>query len=469
MKKIFLLFILSYALNAQWIKFGNVERLSNFQTGISNYAFSKDLKSIYTLDKKNVIIKWDYQTGDSVWSKKIKRDSLFTKDNWLHLSSDGASYCKSYFNVSRLSDNNILIFDINTNEQIDSIYDSFISSFQYITHLDFGIDYCDYITELNMIIFAFNYQVQQFFSEFTNSGYIGIKLKKGSTWENLNTFNSSIYSKYLSSQNFYFEYSDNYHGSPPAPPGQNLYSSSTNKGNIIVNFKDNKTYNLAEYNQSEDNKGKVSVHGNYYLFSSVFFTNDNQRLVATAHNNIYYKNINDTNSLSTSTLTDIGYNSNLKIFPSMESNFFYIIDSNSIKIYDLKNFNYHYTFQFDSLKYISNLKNSSDSNFLFILDNFGNLYRVKTDSLLRLIALEIEDNFNKPYFISIFPNPSSDIISIETNLDNFKLNIFNSLGINVLNEENQKNIDVSSLAPGIYFCNIISGNYSETQKFVVIR
>ena len=69
----------------------------------------------------------------------------------------------------------------------------------------------------------------------------------------------------------------------------------------------------------------------------------------------------------------------------------------------------------------------------------------------------------------IFPNPASNAINIQTNLELFEINIYNSLGIKVLSAENQKNIDISDFPAGVYICKIISGANIVTQKFVVIK
>ncbi len=68
-----------------------------------------------------------------------------------------------------------------------------------------------------------------------------------------------------------------------------------------------------------------------------------------------------------------------------------------------------------------------------------------------------------------FPNPVSDYLTINTNQEIGKIEIFSTLGLKVLETEWKEKIDVRNLPKGIYFLMIISGNFTETKKFVIIR
>ena len=81
--------------------------------------------------------------------------------------------------------------------------------------------------------------------------------------------------------------------------------------------------------------------------------------------------------------------------------------------------------------------------------------------------------------ISIFPNPVNDNLIVNYSFEsksNASIKIINSLGISVYETDNISagnnnsiNINTSNLTPGIYFLTILSGNKTETRKFVVVR
>jgi hypothetical protein len=73
--------------------------------------------------------------------------------------------------------------------------------------------------------------------------------------------------------------------------------------------------------------------------------------------------------------------------------------------------------------------------------------------------------------ISIYPNPNQGIFNLETNIDNYILNIYNMLGELVYVESNinstKKLFDLSSLNNGVFFVKIVSENKSLTEKLVI--
>jgi hypothetical protein len=64
-----------------------------------------------------------------------------------------------------------------------------------------------------------------------------------------------------------------------------------------------------------------------------------------------------------------------------------------------------------------------------------------------------------PNLVSIYPNPVSSVLSINTeNLSDFKIQITDVFGRIVLEEKNKSTVDCSSLSHGVYFISIISRN-----------
>ena len=77
-----------------------------------------------------------------------------------------------------------------------------------------------------------------------------------------------------------------------------------------------------------------------------------------------------------------------------------------------------------------------------------------------------EDVFANKF--SVYPNPTSDRISVQTNENISKVEIYNTLGQTVFQEKNNfTNMNVSELRSGMYFMKIFSGERSTTKKIIV--
>lgn len=77
------------------------------------------------------------------------------------------------------------------------------------------------------------------------------------------------------------------------------------------------------------------------------------------------------------------------------------------------------------------------------------------------------------YQFTIYPNPTSDFVHIDSNLvSNFNLEVYNNLGQIVLSENfngAEKQIDLSNLSNGIYIFKIKNADFQEIHKVVVNR
>ncbi len=67
----------------------------------------------------------------------------------------------------------------------------------------------------------------------------------------------------------------------------------------------------------------------------------------------------------------------------------------------------------------------------------------------------------------LYPNPSNDMVTVETELDIQKIEIYTILGKNVLTFKNTKQLNVSSLHGGIYLLKLFSDGATVTKKIVV--
>lgn len=66
---------------------------------------------------------------------------------------------------------------------------------------------------------------------------------------------------------------------------------------------------------------------------------------------------------------------------------------------------------------------------------------------------------------TVYPNPTSGFIYIDTQEKIESINIYNSIGV-LIDLTNLKNMDVSGLKPGLYYLQIIMNNQVEIKKFV---
>lgn len=91
--------------------------------------------------------------------------------------------------------------------------------------------------------------------------------------------------------------------------------------------------------------------------------------------------------------------------------------------------------------------NSADTTDVFDCDPW---FLPKKDSVLSILKYNNKDN----HFISIFPNPTSNILTINSLGNSFKkINIYNSIGqlVKKIKIDNEVMIDVSNLPNGVYY------------------
>jgi hypothetical protein len=72
--------------------------------------------------------------------------------------------------------------------------------------------------------------------------------------------------------------------------------------------------------------------------------------------------------------------------------------------------------------------------------------------------------------VILYPNPTDNSFLIHTDLNNYKINIYNLNGQCILNKQNclkSERIDISTIPAGIYFININSDGFNETKKLII--
>ena len=104
---------------------------------------------------------------------------------------------------------------------------------------------------------------------------------------------------------------------------------------------------------------------------------------------------------------------------------------------------------------------------------FGGLYRAELRDFG--IVNDVSETKNNELSFSLFPNPVSDYFNISINFDvpsPVKINIFNELGISVLEKSftgaNCK-IETKDLPPGLFICSVNFAGNLLTKRFVIIK
>jgi hypothetical protein len=96
-----------------------------------------------------------------------------------------------------------------------------------------------------------------------------------------------------------------------------------------------------------------------------------------------------------------------------------------------------------------------------LIDTYG---WIITDNGLDCSTAGVEDQ--NQLDISIFPNPTSDIVYIEGNYSQLKVVVYDILGKQVMNKPITNNIDVSQLEKGIYILQLSDGDRLTTQRII---
>ena len=99
--------------------------------------------------------------------------------------------------------------------------------------------------------------------------------------------------------------------------------------------------------------------------------------------------------------------------------------------------------------------------------NYFSGYVAGSDSFM-FSTLGLEDNTLPNNDISVYPNPTSDVINISSNLSITSLELFNILGKKVMQSESVTNrLVVSELPSGIYLLNINTEKGNLTKKVII--
>jgi beta-glucanase (GH16 family) len=82
--------------------------------------------------------------------------------------------------------------------------------------------------------------------------------------------------------------------------------------------------------------------------------------------------------------------------------------------------------------------------------------------------LSIEENTNSQQSVRVYPNPSSDVIYVQTKTTPDSLQLFDLSGKKVRTQQiNSTSVNVSDVTPGIYFLVITSNNQEILEKVII--
>ncbi|WP_312083829.1 M28 family peptidase [Epilithonimonas hominis] len=85
------------------------------------------------------------------------------------------------------------------------------------------------------------------------------------------------------------------------------------------------------------------------------------------------------------------------------------------------------------------------------------------------LAVEESSISKKMESVEFYPNPASKVLNlkIDNNIKTFKVDITDLSGKHILTSENQSQIDITTLKPGVYFARVISADQQSTKKIIV--
>jgi aminopeptidase YwaD len=85
-------------------------------------------------------------------------------------------------------------------------------------------------------------------------------------------------------------------------------------------------------------------------------------------------------------------------------------------------------------------------------------------------SLAVDDGLSKSFgSVEFYPNPASKVLNlkVDNNIRDFKVEITDMSGKQILTTENQTQIDITHLKPGIYLGKVISNGRQLTKKIIV--
>lgn len=128
----------------------------------------------------------------------------------------------------------------------------------------------------------------------------------------------------------------------------------------------------------------------------------------------------------------------------------------------------------DSQTFKSHAENALTTGSVSVADNEISGFEVPAYSIMAIVLsngmTDIEDNIAEGANIALYPNPASEVITVNATKQIQSVEIFNAQGVAILynmEKGNQVNINVESLSAGNYFAVVTTSNGKKALSFIV--
>lgn len=442
---------------------------------------SPNSDTIYTYNKDGFLRIWDFESGMLIDSVNFIDTVSKFPPNLFHFSSDGKTAVISYYGIDTLrrADSSILYTQFNSIRQKINVYDFgaksiiakanknmldwFFIKNRSATLLNYSVNY-NYIKEIHKL-FVKSY-LQTFYIGSTGyptytSGYLGIvEIVNDSLVkiEQLDSIGIYDYLNYNDSLTLYC--TNSAYDFQSVKYMQSYFSTSYSlvKHNLVTNHKTN----LVSSNSSSG----ISKVPDYIKITRVFPSNMKDIILYKSNSKYFYY--------------DLASNAIIQnLFILFPHSYNRIIEA----VYDSKDVLVMYQ---DSVFYFNNIKH------LFRIDSIvspiyvDSFFVVKNNKSLiaynskgEIVVLPIgtitsvpENNTITTNTITLYPNPTSETLTVIGPEDATSIKIINSLGMEVASQlmrDSQADINVHTWPSGVYFLQLTSPKGISTKKIEVIH
>jgi hypothetical protein len=436
---------------SQWIDKGEFKELSAKFNQIVTFQAPKNNKTFFVLDSFINIYQYNYD-GNLIYQRNVPQK--VDNADFFKLSKDCESliYIKSTDINKYQSILDIRIYDIFSNKLIKNIIDTFYISI-YSSQF-----YVDYSTKNDIFLFYLNHEHHprynsNYMDSFQNGG--GRLIVKDTTF-----YLSGGYITTLS-------YDEDISRLFVSGSDEKLWSDGGMPIPMRIEW-NNLLYQFFDYKSKKSNSYQIEFQDNHNillnnLIINSCIANNSNNMIGISQNSFFESEFKDGKLLEKSSL--FSFKVLKEIIYSKFDNYLYAINlDNTISIYSFYNHKKIKTFDLVDKTPILDLKISSDNNGFF----------VRTNNTIRHYDIrsitDVENTPSNTEKTLISPNPACDYItisldspSIKRGLGGVSFEIYNIFGeVTTLSNpsltlpvgEGTRKIDISNLAPGVYFVRI---------------
>jgi len=391
-KHLFLIafFVLTFSTFAKWTNAGLYESISADINSVKNFVISEDSKYIYTVNDSAKITKWNLESGDSISSIKILPIAGYNRaKNWYFISSDAKTYIVVGWNAGLHYKSSLYvgakayIYDINTNNLIDSIMTYYVSFTYSLYKINFETRIYDYLSDKNILLCSviYDYEYHWAYDVYAHSGKSQFFIKKDTNWILKKSFEGKPL--YLKFQKPFFFFRI-YHTGSNHDRHNNSYWSSTIKNNFVYNIENDSIDVLSYYEHtSQDDQG--SKEQGYDIPLNSVIIRDRDILFITS-NQIKEYNFDTKQYLYQGFYSEYTDTTGIRLASSDNPDYYFIISPHSINVHSFKNHRRSREFKLNDSILIRSLWNTPDSKYIIFSDYSGNLYKISNGEMFKLYA-----------------------------------------------------------------------------------